>query len=217
MNSSSVQECFEHTDLKWRLANIPESAACRGVYFNMLDDRSAEFGLDAQHEYRDFFKLYHFSPVRLYSLKDYLLRMVLLSQIHFGGPNIYRGIFDIMAASWPAWRKTLMGRVSLELLGKDFVSIVKMAKTTIRMSVNYGSFQFHQAGPNYCITSHRNEYNYIQYAMAGALQGIATVCETPVIVEPVLSDPFNGELRVTILEARAGLDPQPQQPHEGPR
>ena len=100
MNEPSLKDCFAHTDLEWRLKQIPDSASCRGVYFNMLDERAREYGPNVQAAYRDFFKTHKFSPLRLFSVKDYLTRMLMLANIQFGAPNIYRGVFELQAASY---------------------------------------------------------------------------------------------------------------------
>jgi uncharacterized protein (TIGR02265 family) len=196
-----MNECYQHTDLKWRLSQIPDSAACRGLFFNMLDERAGEFGLDVRQEYRNYFKVHRFLPFRLYSVKDYLTRMVKLSQLKFGGPNIHKGLWELQFASWPAWRKTLMGRATVGLLGKDFAAILKMAKTTVAMSINYGSFDV-EGGPDRFITHHKNEYVYIEHAMAGGIYGMAHVCDLEVTLEPKMTDPFNGSLIVQVIKKR---------------
>jgi hypothetical protein len=197
--AEAMKECYQYTDLEWRLAQIPDWAACRGVFFNMLDDRARDFEPRVQREYRQFFKLYKFSSLRLYPVKDYLTRMVKLAQIQFGGPNIYKGIYAIQAASWPAWRRTLVGRTAFGIFGNDFASILRFSKRPVQNAINYGSFDF-SGGPNHFVTYHRNEYNYIQYSMAGGIAGMAEVCGVKVSIEPRLSDPFNGELHIEVLQ-----------------
>jgi uncharacterized protein (TIGR02265 family) len=173
----------------------------------MLDERAAAFGPQVQRAYREYFKSYKFSPLRLFSVKDYLSRMAMVAQIEFGGPGIYGGIFELQAASWPAWRKTLMGRATLSILGTEFHSILKMVRSTVRMSINYGSFEV-EGGPTRYLTHHRNEYNYIEHAMAGGIQGIARVCGVRVDIKPELVDPFNGTLVVDVSPLHAGVSSQ---------
>lgn len=196
---STMKEVYQYTDLEWRLRQIPDGAACRGVYLNMLDERAAEFGPDVQHRYRDFFRTHRFSPFRLYSVKDYLTRMVVLSQFRFGSLQIYQGIYQLQAASWPAWRRTLMGRATLGVLGTDFHAILHMVKNTVRMSVNYAEFSV-EGGPRRYITRHKNEYVYIEHAMAGGLAGIAEVCGVRIHMEPKLIDPFNGSIEIEVSD-----------------
>src|SRR4028119_1567367 len=75
-----LEECLAHTDLAWRLKQIPKHYAVRGVFMNMLDERAESLSPETQAAYRDFFGCVRFSPVRLYSVTDYLVRLVKLSQ-----------------------------------------------------------------------------------------------------------------------------------------
>jgi hypothetical protein len=195
-----MKECYAYTDLEWRLAQIPDGAGCRGVYLNMVDERAQEFGRDVLREYRSFFKLYRFSSFRLYPVKDYLCRMVKLAQLKFGGPNIYRGLFELHAASWPAWRKTLIGRTTLGILGTDFHRILMMSRKTVEKSINYGSFDV-QGGPSHYEAQFRNEYVYIEHAMAGGITGLARVCNVNLEIRPELTDPFNGKLHLDVIRS----------------
>ena len=85
-----MKECYAHTDLEWRLAQIPNHAANRGIFSNMLDDLAGNLSPETQRRYREFFQTYRFSAFKYYPIKDYLTRMVKLSEIHFGVENIYR-------------------------------------------------------------------------------------------------------------------------------
>ena len=204
MSEGWLKDVYATTDLEWRLAQIPESAACRGVYLNMLDERAGELSPEAQHAYRDYFKIYKFTPFRLYSVKDYLTRMMMVAQLKYGAADVYRGLFEVQAATWPAWRKTLMGRATLGILGTNFNSILNMVKSTVRMSINYGSFDV-EGGPSEYVTHHRNEYVYIEHAMAGGIAGIADVCGIEVNIEAKLTDPFNGSLLVRVKQLAAAV------------
>ena len=203
MRDSSLQECFAHTDLEWRLAQIPDSAACRGVYFNMLDQRAAVFGPDIQKEYRDFFRLVEFSAIRLYPVKDYLTRMVKLAQLQFGAPNIHRGLFEIQAAAWPSWRKTVMGRATFAILGSDFDAVLRMMGGAVSKSLNHGSCKIHPLGPGQYAARFTEQYVYIEHAMAGALLGVAHACNVGVKLDVQLRDPFNGDVLIHVVSKQA--------------
>ena len=187
--NDSLKECFAHTDLEWRLRQIPENAACRGVYFNMLDERAAAFGRDAQNEYRNFFKLIQFSAFRLYPIRDYLTRMVKLAAIQFGAPNIHRGLFEIQAAAWPAWRRTLVGRATFAILGSDFDGVIRVMGGAVSKSLNHGSCKIVSNGPSQYIARFVEQYVYIEHAMAGALSGVARACGVDVELETRLGTP----------------------------
>jgi uncharacterized protein (TIGR02265 family) len=198
---ASLKECYEHTDLAWRLAQIPDTAACRGVFLNMLDERAGELGPSTQYEYRQFFQTYRFTPFRFYPVKDYLTRIVTLAQIHYGGPEIYRGVFEIQAAAYPSWKRTLMGRAMFAMLGNDFHALLRAIDKTYATHsfVNYCRFAVHPLGPGRYRALFEPEYLYIEHAMAGALWGVAKACGVRVKLEPRLDDPFNGTIDITIL------------------
>lgn len=194
-----MEECFKHTDLEWRLGQIPDSAGCRGVFFNMLNDRAVQFGETTNRAYRDFFTTTKFSAFRLYPVKDFLTRLVKLSEIQFGASHIYPGIFTIQSSAWPSWRRTLMGRVSFSVLGNDFGAILKLIGVQFNNVLNFGQFEAEKIGPNRFKTTFRNQYVYIEHAMAGALSGVAEACGVRAELDVRLDDPFNGTIEMSVL------------------
>jgi uncharacterized protein (TIGR02265 family) len=198
---ASLKECYEHTDLAWRLAQIPDAAACRGVYFNMIDERAGNLGPATQLEYRRFFQLHRFSPFQFYPVKDYLTRIATVAQIHFGGPGIYDGLFEIQKSAFGAWRRTLMGRAAFAIFGKDFAGLLNALERAYatRMATNYTDLRVTREGPDRFRVTFVNEYVYIEHSMTGALTGVAELCDVRVKTETYLTDPFNGEVVITVL------------------
>jgi uncharacterized protein (TIGR02265 family) len=195
-----VDECYEHTDLKWRLTQIPDNACCRGLYLNSLDASAYELGPEVLEAYRQFFQTYRFSAFRLYPVKDYLTRLVKLAQLKYGGPGIYRGIFDIHAKSPEAFRRTVLGRVTFDVLGMSFHTMVSLLKRGVSNSVNYMEFNAIREAHNQYLIRFKNEYVYIEHAMAGALQGLANISGVSIQQEIMLADPFNGDIRILVTE-----------------
>jgi uncharacterized protein (TIGR02265 family) len=198
---ASLRECFEYTDLRWRLAQIPDRAACRGAFMNMLDDRAADLGRDTQNAYRSFFQTYRFSPFKFYPVKDYLTRIVTLAQIHFGGPNIYEGIHHIHAATYVSWKRTLLGQTAFAMLGNDFERVLRAAELGYVGShfINYARLTVRRDAANRFAVCIGNEFVYIEHAMSGAVAGIAEACGARVALNVRMADPFNGEIGVTVL------------------
>jgi uncharacterized protein (TIGR02265 family) len=194
-----MEECFKHTDLEWRLAQIPDSACCRGVFLNMLDERAAEFGRATHLAYRDFFKTSQFSAFRLYPVKDYLTRLAKLAEIQFGPSNIYSGIFTIQAAAWPAWRKTIVGRTAFAVVGNNISAILRMMSSTFNKILNFSTFEVNQLDAALFSTRFHNQYVYIEHAMAGALSGVAEACGYQAELKVTLDDPFNGTIQMHLL------------------
>jgi uncharacterized protein (TIGR02265 family) len=191
-----MRECFEHTDLEWRLGQIPEWAACRGVFFNMLDERAGELGAATQSQYRGFFRTHRFTAFRLYPVKDYLTRMVKLAHIHFGEEKIYQGIFEIQAQAYPAWRRTVLGAASFAMLGSDFDRILRLVIRQMPRVVNYMRAELQTEAPGLHIVKFRDEYVYIEHAMVGALHGLARSCGVDAQIRVNLDGPFNGTVHI---------------------
>lgn len=192
-----MEVCFAHTDLAWRLSQIPRHYAVRGVFMNMLDERAAELAPETREAYRTFFGGTRFSPVRLYSPKDYLMRLVKLSEIHFGATRIHEGLFEIQAAAFPAWRRSLPGRMTFAMLGANYDAILKMTNLGMSAAINHGSCVITQVGEGRCVAAFRDQPNYIEHAMAGALVGVARACGVAATAEPRMIDPFNGDILLT--------------------
>ncbi len=199
---ASIETCFAHTDLRSRLARVPVEAASRGAFFNMLDDRAGAFGPAVQRAYRDYFQLYRFAPFRFYPVRDYLARAAVLSNIQFGADNIYDGLRQIQKAAHTAWSSTLLGRATLAMLKPNLVEMLRAVRFawSTRQVVNYGQFDFTVMNPNHVVVRFREEYNYIQYAMRGGLEGTADLCGLSTRMEVDLHDDLNGDIHIHVLD-----------------
>lgn len=198
-----LETCFARTDLAWRLRRIPKSYAVRGVFMNMLDERAAELGVQSQAAYADFFGKTKFSPIKLYSVKDYLIRLVKLAEIHFGADRIYEGVFEIQAAAFPAWRRSLPGRMTFAVLGSNCDAILRMTNLGMSAAINHGTCVITSTGPGQYIGAFRDQPNFIEHAMAGALVGVARSCGLQATTQARMIDPFNGDILLTIGEPGA--------------
>jgi uncharacterized protein (TIGR02265 family) len=204
-DEASLEACYRATDLEWRLGQIPPDAACRGAFFNMLDDRAGELGEQTQQEYRRFFRIHRFSPVRMYAVADYVTRMVVLAQIHFGEENIYAGLRELQSGAFDAWASTLLGRAALSLVDPSLSSLLHMLERAYASEtvVTHSRFKVESASPTEIVTRFSDEHNYIQYSMVGAIEGVAKVCRANVDVTAELSGPFDGLVRIRFREPSA--------------
>lgn len=193
-----LEACFLRTDLAWRLGQIPKHYAVRGVFMNMLDERAAELGPESQAAYAAFFGVTKFSPVRLYSVRDYLIRLVKLSEIHFGADRIHEGLFEIQASAFPAWRRSLPGRMTFAVLGSNCDAILRMTNLGMSAAINHGTCVIKSTGPGQYTASFRDQPNFIEHAMAGALVGVARSCGLTATAQARMIDPFNGDILLTI-------------------
>jgi uncharacterized protein (TIGR02265 family) len=202
---ASLSACFAATDLEWRLRQIPDTAMCRGAYFNMLDARAGVLGSATQHEYRRFFRIHRYTPFRMYPVSDYLTRLVVLAQIEWGAPGIYRGLRIIQSSAFETWSATIVGRAAVRLFEPTLAGMLRGIERAFasRMVVDYASFSVEEVRPERIVTRFTNEYNYIEHAMVGALEGVARLCGVQVEAEVDLDGPFDG--RVILHVARGGV------------
>ena len=199
-SSASLQECFRTTDLKWRLAQIPDEAGCRGAFFNMLDMRAGSLSSATQLEYRNFFRIHRYIPFRMYPVRDYLTRMAVLAQIHWGGDNVYRGIREIQSGAFEAWTSTLVGRAALAVVDPSFLGMLRFCERSLTSTtlVNYATFRIVGITPGVVRTRFTNEFVYIEHAMVGALEGIGTLAGFRPVFDVQLTDAFNGTVDIKV-------------------
>lgn len=200
---ASLEACEEATDLTWRLAQIPPEATCRGAFFNMLDDRAGTLSLETQSEYRRFFRIHRFASFRMYPLSDYLTRLVVLSQIHYGADRIYPGVRQLQSGAFDAWADTLLGKAALAVVDPSLGSMLRMLERAYASRTVVSNARFHVVSetPTEIVTGIEEEYVYIEHAMVGAIEGVARVCGVNVTVTAELSGPFDGALRIAIHDA----------------
>jgi len=198
---ASLAEVFAHTDFEWRLAQIPDDALCRGAFINMLDEHAGALSKETQAEYRRFFRVYRFTPFRMYPVRDYLTRMGILAQVHWGGEGVYQGIRSLQSKAFDAWSSTLLGRAALAVIEPTLPSMLRMiergyASHTI---ISYAGFEIRNTSDHEIVTYIRNEYLPIEHAMVGAIEGVLALCKTRGNVTAELDDPFNGTVRIRLV------------------
>jgi uncharacterized protein (TIGR02265 family) len=206
---ASIEACNARTDLEWRLAQIPPEASCRGAFFNMLDDRAGTLGEATQAEYRRFFRIHKFSAFRMYPVPDDLTRLVVLAQIHFGADDIYPGLRELQSGAFDAWGQTLLGRAALAVVEPSLAGMLRMLERAYASEtvVTHSRFKVVSVTPEEIVTRFENEHNYIQYSMVGALEGVAKVCGVRVGITTELDGPFDGLVRLAVLERDPGTAP----------
>ncbi|AKF05965.1 DUF2378 family protein [Sandaracinus amylolyticus] len=199
--SADIEACYRATDLAWRLKQIPHGATCRGAFFNMLDDRAATLSEETQREYRRFFPVHRLSAFRMYSLRDYLTRIVLLSQIHYGEHQIHAGLRELQSGAFDAWAGTLLGRAALAVVSPDLLSVLRVLERAYASQtvVSHARFSVESADARTIITRFKQEHVYIESAMVGALEGVARTCRERVEVRAELDGPFDGVVRIRRL------------------
>lgn len=193
-----VARCYAHTDLEWRLANVPADATCRGAFFNMLDDRARSLGALVHDEYSAVFRITRFVPFKMISVADYLTRVVVLAAISAGDEHVYAGVRELQRSAFDAWASTLLGRAALAVVDPTLPGILRMLERTYasRTVVSHTRFEILSVRPDAIETRFTDEFVYIEHAMVGALEGVAGICGEKVRVEAELESPFRGIVRV---------------------
>jgi uncharacterized protein (TIGR02265 family) len=206
VSAGNLEACYATTDLRWRLEQIPQDAGCRGAFFNMLDDRAGELSLATQEEYRAFFRLHRFASFRMFPVGDYLTRLVVLAQIHYGADAIHRGMRELQSNAFDAWSGTMLGRAALGMVEPSLPSVLHVLERAYASGtvVTHTRFRVLSVTEREIVTRFDDEYVYIEHAMVGALEGVAKVCRVPVEVSAELDDPFHGLVRLRPLGQRSG-------------
>jgi uncharacterized protein (TIGR02265 family) len=179
-----------YCDIEERLTLVPPSACIRGLYLNSIEKQLAVLGsLAAYHEY--------FSPDRVGSLsfhpvREYLIRLACAGALVASPENVHKGMFDISRGNAKAFMETVLGRVLLRVLSRDPVRLAEQAIAGYRQSTNYGHWELVRRGARAVEVCYREEYVWIESAMAGAGQGTFEACGVDFTVEHRLIDRFNG-------------------------
>ena len=199
MNHEAVdrlRECYLHTDLEWRLAQIPGDASCRGAFANMLDDRAGQLGHVTQAAYRKAFP-HKISPFKMIPVARYVTQLTVLAQIHYGAKNISAGMRAITGEAF-SLTSVLFGRSTVPDKVR-FIGALKFVAFTWPRILNYSKFSFKQTSPTITTVTFANEYVYIDSAMLGGLEGLARHCGIEVTCEAQLTDQFNGDVVITAV------------------
>lgn len=162
----------------------------------MLDDRAGRLGHATQAEYRRFFRIYRFTPFRMYPVRDYLTRLAILAQIEWGPARIYDGIRLIQSSAFEAWSSTIVGQAAVRLFDPSLLGMLRGIERAFasRMMINYSDFFIDEVRADRIVTRFANEYVYIEHAMVGALEGVARLCNAEVDFETELETPFDGRV-----------------------
>ena len=181
-------------DVQWRIANTPDWAACRGVFFNMLDQRATELGPEVRRQYLFSHPISRFNPVRMYSLRDYIIRLANLAKLGYADVN--QGMFELQAMAFPAFRASILGRAWFAVFGLDLEGILKQMCGKLPSVLNCGTAEFHRR-PHEIIVAFRGQYMPIDTALAGAVAGVARACRRVLPQRVELADAFNGDVILT--------------------
>ena len=179
-----------HCDIEERLALVPPSACVRGVYFRAIEKQVASTGVLAA--YREHFPTDRFGSLSFHPISEYLPRMALAGALIASPERLHEGMLLIAKGNARAFMESVLGRLLLRVLSGDPIRLVEQAIAGRRQSTNYGHWEMIRHAERSVEVIYRQEYVWIESAIAGAGLGTFEACGLQVKMENKLVDRFNG-------------------------
>ena len=182
-------------DIADRLAAIPPSARVRGLYMKSL----AEVVRRADREtlYDRFFGGESWSAVRMYPLRDYMVRLAVAGAALRGPEHVHAGMHDVWRTNATTFAASLLGRVMLRLLSNDPVRLTEQGLAARRQTFQYGHWSIVRHDPRSIEMVYREEYIWIESAISGGAVGAFEACGIEAKLETKLSNRFDGSTLVS--------------------
>ncbi len=179
-----------HCDIEERLSLVPPSACVRGIYFNAIEKQLA--ARDKLMQYKEYFPSDRFGALAFHPISAYLPRLACAGAIMTSPDRVHEGILLITKANARAFMDSLLGRLMLRVLSGDPFRLMEQAMAGRRQSTNYGHWELVRHGDRSLEVAYRQEYMWIESAIAGAGLGTFEACGLTVKMESRLVDRLNG-------------------------
>jgi uncharacterized protein (TIGR02265 family) len=179
-----------HCDIEERLPLVPPSAGARGIYFRNIEKHLAARG--ALEPYREYFPRDHFGALSFHPVSDYIVRVACAGALVASPERVHEGMFAIAKGNARAFIESVLGRLLLRVLSGDPIRLMEQAMAGRRQSTNYGHWEVVRRSERAVEVIHRQEYIWIESAIAGAGVGTFEACGLAVKLETRLIDRFNG-------------------------
>ncbi|HEY4106504.1 MAG TPA: TIGR02265 family protein [Polyangiaceae bacterium] len=191
----AIQVVAPYCDIAERLAVVPPSALVRGLYLKSLESilqRADRGGL-----YREYFGGERWSAIRLYPLRDYMVRLALAGASLHSPKDVQRGMHDVWRTNATTFASSLLGRTMLRLLSHDPVRLTEQGLAARRQTFQYGHWEIVRQGPRSIEMVYREEYIWIESAIAGGAVGAFESCGIQVTLQTKLLNRFDGSTVIT--------------------
>ena len=191
----AIQLVAPHCDLVHRLEAVPPSAQVRGLYLKSLDavvQRAGRPGL-----YREYFAGERWSAIRMYPLRDYMIRLAVAGASLYSLERLHRGMHDVWRTNATTFASSLLGRTMLRLLSHDPVRLTEQGLAARRQTFQYGHWEIVRHGPRAIEMVYREEYIWIESAIAGGAVGAFEACGIEARLETKLLNRFDGSTTIT--------------------
>ena len=191
----AIQLVRSHCDLVGRLEVVPPSAQVRGLYLKSLEavlQRAGRAGL-----YREYFAGDRWSAIRMYPLRDYMIRLAVAGAALHSLDRLHQGMHDVWRTNATTFAQSLLGRTMLRLLSHDPVRLTEQGLAARRQTFQYGHWEIVRHGPRTIEMVYREEYIWIESAIAGGAVGAFEACGIEAKLETKLLNRFDGSTTIT--------------------
>jgi uncharacterized protein (TIGR02265 family) len=191
----AIQVVAPHCDIVSRLEVVPPSALVRGLYlrsFETVLQRAGRIQL-----YREYFEGERWSPIRMYPLRDYMIRLAVAGASLRSPERVHEGMHDIWRTNAATFAASLLGRTMLRLLSHDPVRLTEQGLAARRQTYQYGHWAIKRHGPRAVEMVYREEYLWIESAIAGGAVGAFEACGVEAKLETKLLNRFDGSTMIT--------------------
>ncbi|HVJ15684.1 MAG TPA: TIGR02265 family protein [Polyangiaceae bacterium] len=186
----AIELVAPHCDIVERLAVVPPSARVRGLYLKSLETLLQPSGNVAL--YRRYFAGERWSALRMYPLRDYMIRLAVAGAALRSPEHVHEGMHDVWRTNATTFANSLLGRTMLRLLSHDPVRLTEQGLAARRQTYQYGHWSIVRHGPRSIEMVYREEYIWIESAIAGGAVGAFEACGIEVNLQTKLLNRFDG-------------------------
>ncbi len=186
----AIELVAPHCDIVERLAVVPPSARVRGLYLKAFDGLLARSGKASV--YRRYFADERWSALRMYPLREYMVRLAVAGAALRGPEHVHDGMHDVWRTNATTFASSLLGRTMLRLLSHDPVRLTEQGLAARRQTYQYGHWSIVHHGPRSIEMVYREEYIWIESAIAGGAVGAFEACGIEVDLRTKLINRFDG-------------------------
>jgi uncharacterized protein (TIGR02265 family) len=192
---AAVELVAPFCDIAERLEVVPPSARVRGLYMKSLGDVTRRAG--RAELYDRYFHGETWSLLRMYPLRDYMVRLAIAGASLKGPENVHRGMHDVWRTNATTFASSLLGRAMLRLLASDPVKLTEQGLAARRQTFQYGHWSIAYHGPRAIEMVYREEYIWIESAIAGGAVGAFEACGIEAELQTKLINRFDGSTLIT--------------------
>jgi len=184
-----------YCDLPDRLAVVPPSAQVRGLYLKSLASIVQRAGRGQL--YAEYFGEESWSALRMYPLRDYLVRLAVAGAALRGPEQVHSGMHDVWRTNATTFASSLLGRTMLRLLSSDPIRLTEQGLAARRQTYLYGHWSILRHGPRCIEMVYKEEYVWIQSAIAGGAVGAFEACGVRAELRTKLASRFDGSTLIS--------------------